>query len=188
MGAGTETFMRRADEDDARASLVPTSGSGLASRSEALVLRGVRDLEAQIEAPTEYKLGVQFEFGATRSLAAAAVHYRKAANLGHIAAQCVLSALYETGVGVEQNQEEAARWFARFREATAKWWQTSVQEAGSGYAMCLADFCHRGHGIAKDGEERWLGKANDSNSDCERGDAFYHLGMEYSGARTIAAA
>lgn len=173
--------MGRPDEDNTSASLVPTSRFGIAKRSEAMVVRGLRDLEAKMEAPAEYELGVNFEFGASRNLTAAAVHYQKAAELGHIAAQCVMCHLLETGSGIEQDHLGAARWFGRVRAAAASWSQTPIEETNSGYAERLTDFCHRGHATIECGKEHWLKKAISFSNDRDRGDAFYHLGREFSG-------
>src|SRR3954466_3712036 len=97
-------------------SLVPAPNSTIAKRSEALVVRGVRDFELAVEGPANYNLGVKLEFGAHRNFAAAAEHYRKAAESGHVAAQCLLSDMYETGQGVKRDHGEASRWFSKARE------------------------------------------------------------------------
>lgn len=171
-----------ADDDNANTSLVQASTSSLTRRSETLALRGIRDLESKIEAPEEYRLGVQFEFGASRNLVEAAVHYRKAAGLGYLAAQSVMCDLYETGVGVERNREEAARWFGTVRDVATRSSQTIIEETASGYAICLAEFCHSGHGTPENGHEYWLKKAANASDECDRGDACYHVGTGYSAA------
>ena len=79
--------MGREDNDEGSTSIVPTLAANIVKRSDALVLRGIRDLQTSTEAPAEYRIGVQFEFGASQNRVAAATHYAKAAELGYIAAQ-----------------------------------------------------------------------------------------------------
>jgi hypothetical protein len=76
--------------------------------------------------------------------------YRKAAEQGHVTAQCTLGLLYQEGQGVPQDYTEAARWFRK------------AAERGDVTAQCaLAFLCENGKGLPQDYTEaaRWYGKA-----------------------------
>ena len=167
-------------DDHSDRSLILASNLGITKRSEALVARGIRDFENSVEAPAEYKLATKLEFGAAPNLAAAAEHYKKAADFGHVASQFLLSDLYETGCGVDHNQAEATRWFSRVREA-AKSEHSRPEDAKFGYAEHLAHFCHSGHAIGRTDEVAWLEYLAFQRKDESRGDALYHLGLECGG-------
>lgn len=124
--------------------LVPHSGGALSKRSEALVLRGVRDLEAaeRIQARAEYQIGWACECGPVQSFAEAVVHYRKAAGLGHITAYICLCRMYERGRGVDHDPQEAKQWFARVRE---------MAERGDREAQTACSVLYKeGWGVEKD--------------------------------------
>ena len=98
--------------------LVPNSDASLSKRSDALLLRGIRDLNAaeRLQAQSEYTMGWECEFGGTQDSTKALEHYRKAAELGHLTAHGILCQKYQLGTDVDQDLQEAERWFARIRE------------------------------------------------------------------------
>ena len=104
--------------------------------------------------------------GVARDDAEAAVWYRRAAQLGHAAAQNNLATLYETGQGVAQDAAEAARWF---RLAAMQ---------GEPHAQHSLGILYRdGHGVGRDpaASAKWIGAAARQG---HRG-AFVDLGVLY---------
>ena len=80
----------------------------------------------------------------------AVIWYRKAAELGHAAAQNYLGFLYEKGWGVAQDFSEAYKWYRK------------AAEQGLAVAQSNLGFCYRnGQGITKDYNEayKWYRKA-----------------------------
>jgi TPR repeat protein len=126
--------MGKEQESTAGNDLVQSSGQALARRSDALVVRGIRDIAVaeRLPAMAEFERGLECAVrawgnerraersAAAESLAQAVVHYRKASELGHAQAQYNLGEMYLTGRGVKQNPQEAARWFAIIREAAER--------------------------------------------------------------------
>lgn len=189
--------------------LVPSSGQTLARRSDALVIRGICELEAaeRLLAMTEFERGLECAVG--DRFAQAAVHYRKAAELGHAQAQFNLGEMYLTGKGVNHNPEEAARWLARIRESAERgngeaqasfalmysnglgvehdeakaeqWWRRAAEQRVVRAECCLAGCYHHGHGVPVDHEEeeRWFRRAS-AHGDA---DAAIELGLIYYDVR-----
>jgi TPR repeat protein len=205
--------MNKDDEPTESNSLVRTSGQALAKRSSALVVRGIRDLEAtdRAYAEAEFESGVECE-GAEK-FADAAAHYRNAAELQHAQAQFFLAGMYQEGRGVEQNVQEAQVWFGRIREAAergeseaqvsfalmfhhglgvgqdyaeaAKWHRRAAEQGDANAAVSVALDYHNGRGVPEDHEEeeRWLLKAAAKGN----ANACYFLGSSYMGTtrRTV---
>ena len=98
--------------------LVPTSDASLSKRSDALLLRGIRDLNAveRQQARAEFIMGWEYKFGAPPNPEKAMEHYRKAAELGHMTALYTLCMKYQLGSGVDQDSLEAERWFTQVRD------------------------------------------------------------------------
>jgi uncharacterized protein len=189
--------------------LVLSSGQALARRSDALVIRGVCELEAaeRLRAMAEFERGLVC--AVAKSLAQAAVHYRKAAELGHAQAQFNLAEMYLIGSGVNHNPEEAAQWFARIRESAERgdgeaqasfalmysdglgvetddakavhWWRRAAEQRVVRAECCLAGLYHAGCGVPQDHEEedRWFRRAS-AHGDA---DAAMELGLIYYGVR-----
>jgi TPR repeat protein len=186
-------------------SLIPTSGQALARRSDALVIRGIRDLEAteRVYAEAEFEKGVECE--GAENFADAAIHYRIAAELRHARAQFFLAGMYQEGRGIEQNVQEAETWFRRIREAAeqgegeaqmslalmfhhglgavqdyaeaAKWWRRAAEQGDASAEVSLALCYHHGRGVPEDHkeEEHWLLKAAAKG----KANACFYLGHSY---------
>ncbi|MGA9980697.1 MAG: tetratricopeptide repeat protein, partial [Candidatus Sulfotelmatobacter sp.] len=197
--------MKKDDEPTESDSLVPTSGQALARRSGALVVRGIRDLEATDRAYAEAELERGVECEVAEKFADATVHYRNAAELRHAQAQFYLAGMYQEGRGIEQNLQEAQVWFGRIREAAergeseaqvsfasmfhhglgvvqdyveaAKWTRRAAEQGDANAAVSLALCYHHGRGVPEDHEEeeRWLLKAAAKGS----AHACYFLGSSY---------
>lgn len=155
--------------------LVPKSGTGLSKRSDALVLRGLRDLEAdeRLQGNAEYKMGYECECGVDRNLAAAIIHYRKAAELGHLMAQVVLCQKYECGADVAQDLQEAGRWFARIRE---------LAESGNREAQTTCSVLYKyGWGVEQNPAEsaRWALRATEDGPTPRRAESETWLAFLY---------
>jgi TPR repeat protein len=181
--------MKKDDELTESNSLIPSSGQALARRSGALVVRGIRDLEATERAYAEAESERGAEYEVAEKFADAAIHYRNAAELGHAGAQFRLAEMYKGGKGVEQSLQEAQIWFGRIREAAergeseaqfslalmfsgglgveqddaeAAKWMRRAAEQGDAYAAVHLAICYdSGLGVSEDHEEgeRWLLKA-----------------------------
>ena len=85
--------------------------------------------------------------------AAALKEFRPLAEQGHAAAQYYLGLMYEQGDGVEQDDEESARWYTR------------AAEQGDGLSQMSLSFLYlEGEGVALDLIEalKWLYLAKDS--------------------------
>lgn len=201
--------MDKQQESTAGNHIVPSSGQVLARRSDVLVLRGICELEAaeRLRAMAEFARGL--ECAVADSFAQAAVHYRKAAELGHAQAQFNLVEMYLTGKGVNHNPEEATRWFARIRESAergdgeaqasfalmysyglgverdstkaAHWWRRAAEQRVVVAEINLAGMYHQGHGVPVDHEEeeRWFRRAS-AHGDA---DAAIELGLIYYDVR-----
>ncbi|MFB3151542.1 MAG: cell division protein FtsZ [Alphaproteobacteria bacterium] len=104
--------------------------------------------------------------GVRKNLALALRSYRKAADLGHAAAQNRLGRMYETGEGVETNYNEAVKW------------QRRAAEQGHVNAMNDLGYMYRqGWGVTQSYSEalRWFRKA------AEKYDSYaeYNMGQMY---------
>jgi len=199
--------MKKDDEPTRSNSLIPTSGQALARRSDALVVRGIRDLETTERAYAEAELERGIECEGAEKFADAAIHYRNAAELGHAWAQFRLAEMYQGGKGIEQNLHEAQVWFGRIREAAergeseaqwslglmfsdglgagqdyaeaAEWWRRAAEQGDAAAAASLAHSYHNGRGVMEDHdeEERWLLEAAAKGNPL----ACHELGMMHMG-------
>lgn len=112
--------------------------------------------------------------------AAAVEHWRRAADLGHAAAEFRLGAMYEEGKGVEQDASKALEWYhraaghgserAQFNlahmyatgkgvdkdEAAAAMWYRRSAERGNAHAQYALGLIHyRGEAVERDLVEAW---------------------------------
>lgn len=163
-------------------SLSSTSGRALVRRSDTLVLRGIRDLEAaeRAHAQAEFETGVECE--SNEQLAEAVTHYRNAAELGHFNACLKLGEMYVKGRAVTQDPQQAALWFRKIVEAAERgereaqvtlgcmyrdglgvtqdyahamdWWKRAAEQGDTDVAVFhIASCYHFGHGVPEDHEE-----------------------------------
>ena len=82
--------------------------------------------------------------------AEAFIYYRKAAERGHLEAQCNLGLCYEMGKGVAKDEAAAVKWYSK------------AAERGLARAQCNLGYCHdEGIGVTKDEAEavKWYRRA-----------------------------
>ena len=90
--------------------------------------------------------------GVAQDFSKAAAWYQKAADKGHVDAQCDLGRCYYFGNGVEQDYRKAIEWFRK----------AANREIGSAEAMCYLGNCYRyGNGVEPNREQaiKWYKKA-----------------------------
>lgn len=93
--------------------LVAKSSHALTLQSKSLVTRGLRDLESANRELAEAAYHVGQEREGAGDFVEAAVHYRRAAELGYFGAMLSLAEMYETGRGVEHDVRKATHWWQR---------------------------------------------------------------------------
>ncbi|MET4676273.1 SEL1-like repeat protein [Luteibacter sp. ME-Dv--P-043b] len=127
-----------------------------AAEMDALQRFGRMEKEAQLGDPAaQFRVAQAYVDGTahvTPDARRAAQWFRRAADQGHLDAQCRLAAHYADGLGVPHDPAEAAGWYRR------------AAEAGSAEAQCAMGSLHaRGQGVATDRGEslRWWGLAAD---------------------------
>ena len=84
---------------------------------------------AQPSAPSadgHYQKGLAFNRSKPPDYVNAALWYRRAAEMGHAAAQNDLGVLYRDGLGVSRNYAEAVAWFRKSAAAGNAWGQTDL--------------------------------------------------------------
>lgn len=139
----------------------------------------------------------------------ARVNYERAALRGHASAQNNLGILYENGQGVEEDLEEAVKWYRMaaeqgdatgqnnlglmldngrgvaqdFTEA-AKWFRLSAEQGDSSGQNNLGTMYEKGHGVEKDEAEavKWYLKSAEQGFDIAQN----NLGIMYHQGRGVA--
>lgn len=134
----------------------PLGDRRYAAEMDALQRFGRMEKEAQLgDVLAQFRVGQAYVEGTahvTPDARRAAQWFRRAADQGHMEAQCRLAAHYTDGLGVPHDPVEAAAWYRR------------AAEAGSAEAQCaMGSLCARGQGVAMDRREslRWWGLAAD---------------------------
>ena len=128
------------------------------------------NIDSQFDLAEVYYYG---KHSVPRNKVEAARWYRAAAEQGHVRAQYILAAMYDSGDGIGQDKSEAVRWY----RAAAKRGNTSAQHL-------LADAYYKGDGVRKDLAEAayWYRMLADQG----RADAQYMLGKMHESGEGVA--